>query len=150
VARQPNRVKWVRTMTPATDGLSAARASHGTTVLRDFVGRADQVPVARHFVAGVLGSCPASDEALLIASELATNAVKHSASGRGGTFSVAVIHGASGVRLEVTDQGGNWLPGTADGLESGRGLLIVTALARSWGVTGDEAGRQVWAELDCQ
>lgn len=137
-------------MTPAADGLSASRPGPATAARRDFQGRADQVPVARQFVAGALGSCPASDDALLIASELAANAVKHSASGRGGTFSVAVIHSASGVRLEVTDQGGNWLAGAADGLESGRGLLIVTALARSWGVTGDEAGRQVWAELDCQ
>jgi hypothetical protein len=34
--------------------------------------------------------------------------------------------------------------------QSGRGLLIVGNLARAWGITGDETGRVVWAELDCQ
>jgi len=32
----------------------------------------------------------------------------------------------------------------------GRGLLIVASLARAWGIIGDDSGRAVWFELDCQ
>jgi hypothetical protein len=55
------------------------------------------------------------------------------------------------LRIEVTDTRGDRLPelqhpeGTA---ESGRGLLLVDALADRWGVTEDRFPRKtVWAEL---
>jgi hypothetical protein len=31
--------------------------------------------------------------------------------------------------------------------ESGRGLMIVSAVANAWGVEPDEAGKKVWFEL---
>jgi anti-sigma regulatory factor (Ser/Thr protein kinase) len=89
------------------------------------------------------------DDANLLVSELVTNALEHSASGRGGSFTVAVHHRSADMRIEVADQGGRWLPGdTSDGLH-GRGLVIVGSVARVWGITGDDSGRTVWFELDC-
>ena len=74
-----------------------------------FPGHAGQVRAARRFLAGVLDGCPAADEALLCVSELATNAVLHSRSGRpGGRFTVRATMQAGSVRVEVADEGGPW------------------------------------------
>lgn len=51
---------------------------------RTFPGRADQITRARDFTRRVLGSCPVLDEAVLLVSELATNAVEHTATGNEG------------------------------------------------------------------
>lgn len=136
-------------MPPAANRTSAHRTDPAAALRREFPGRPDQVPRARHFVAGALHTCPASEEAALITSELVTNAILHSASGRGGTVAVAVTHRVGGILLAVTDQGGPWAADVDGGGLSGRGLLIVGALAHVWGVTGDDSGRIVWAELAC-
>ena len=46
---------------------------------RVFPGSAEQVGRARQFVGQVLGECPAADDAVLLTSELVTNAVTHTA-----------------------------------------------------------------------
>ena len=56
-----------------------------------FPGTASAVSQARRFVAGVIGDgFPALDDVLVLVSEVASNAVKHTASGDGGAFEVAV------------------------------------------------------------
>jgi anti-sigma regulatory factor (Ser/Thr protein kinase) len=98
--------------------------------------------VARH-----LNGCPAADDAVLIVSELASNAVLHSKS-TGQFFTVrAELHDGS-CRLEVEDLGGEWHCRTPE--DRPHGLDVVEALAGSgnWGV--EEAGdgdRVVWARL---
>lgn len=98
---------------------------------------------------------PAEPAANIVA-ELAANAAVH---GRvpGRDFRLGLmVHGDALLRIEVTDTRGERLPpapGTgdmpADGAESGRGLLIVGALADRWGVDVGPAPRKtVWAELD--
>lgn len=115
----------------------------------EFPGTPEHVGQLRRWLRATLGACPAADDAILLASELATNALEHSASGRDGSFAVAVFHGSADMRIEVVDQGGIWQPRSAnDGLH-GRGLVIVGAVARAWGVTGDDTGRTIWFELDC-
>jgi serine/threonine-protein kinase RsbW len=115
----------------------------------DFPGTPEHVGHLRRWLRAALGACPAVDDAVLLASELAANAIEHSASGRDGNFAVAVHHRSTDVRVEVVDQGGPWLPGdVSDGLH-GRGLVIVGAVARAWGISGDDSGRTVWFELDC-
>jgi len=121
-----------------------------------FPGHASAVAQARRFVAGVLGEgFSAGDEVLLLVSEVAANAVKHSASRDGGEFEVAVWVTGGMVRVEVGDQGGASEPCLAgeglpaDALTGGRGLRIVDALAAKWGHVGDELGRVVWFEVEC-
>jgi serine/threonine-protein kinase RsbW len=113
-----------------------------------FPGSAEQVRHTRRALAAVLAGCPAADDIVLCLSELATNAVRHSASALpGGSFCVTadVIEGA-GVHLDVTDNGGPWRPGDRDGDGRTHGLGIVRALAVSMSINGDqEAGWTVCA-----
>jgi two-component sensor histidine kinase len=94
----------------------------------------------------VLDGCPAADDAILVLSELAANAVVHSASQQpGGTFTVtADIRHGQHVRIEVRDDGGPWHhPGHQD---RPHGLDIIARLATSHGVSGDPlTGWATWA-----
>jgi anti-sigma regulatory factor (Ser/Thr protein kinase) len=88
-------------------------------------------------------------DALLVISELVTNAVRH---GRP-EIVVSLRRTPQGLRVAVQDAGPA-LPApartTAPDVPSGRGLLIVEATATRWGV--DPAwpgpGKTVWVELD--
>jgi serine/threonine-protein kinase RsbW len=115
-----------------------------------FEGDAAQVRAARRFVTGFLsGDWPDGDAAVLLASELAANAVLHSLSGRpGGKFTVrAAMKPGEYLWVEVEDEGGTWVTRDADG-ERGRGLDIVAAVADEWGRDGDPVtGWVVWARL---
>jgi anti-sigma regulatory factor (Ser/Thr protein kinase) len=95
------------------------------------------VGYARRFVRDLLGAGhPALDDAELCTSELVTNAVVHTRSGRGGRVTVTVAAGAGEVRVGVTDDGaGGRLPYVRREpfAEDGRGLLIVMSLAAAWG-----------------
>lgn len=91
------------------------------------------------------------DIVVLLTSELVTNAVIHGGPhAAGAELGLEVTLTAGGVRVEVSD-GGAGVPavdGTGrDGL-SGRGLLMVQALARQWGVRPELAGKSVWFEVD--
>ncbi|WP_329072842.1 ATP-binding protein [Streptomyces sp. NBC_01429] len=92
------------------------------------------------------------DAAAQVVAELASNAVQH---GRtpGRDFRLVLRRPTPEVlRIEVTDTQGALLPATGRSLpacaESGRGLLLVEALADRWGVTsGPLPCKTVWAEL---
>jgi anti-sigma regulatory factor (Ser/Thr protein kinase) len=104
------------------------------------------VTVARHLAREVAAGLPTEmgQNLELVVSELATNAVRHART----PFRLS-IHTAPTLRVEVTD-GSSALPvgGTADPRsESGRGLWLVAALTRSWGVEPRGAGKVVWADL---
>ncbi|MBG0820093.1 ATP-binding protein [Planomonospora sp. ID91781] len=121
---------------------------------RHFLGSTASVCEARRFVTAFLNGWPIVEAAELIVSELATNAVRHSASGRfGGRFLVTIHVGRDRLWLAVLDEGGPRTPEVLlDGQEDegGRGLLLVSTLADSWGVDGDEQGRTVWALLSTE
>ncbi|WP_424855043.1 ATP-binding protein [Streptomyces sp. SAI-170] len=91
-----------------------------------------------------------SDPAAHIVAELAANAVTHGrVTGRDFRLTVYVV--GRTLRIEVTDTRGDRSPApqhpAPDG-ESGRGLLIVMALADRWGVAEGPAPRKtVWAEV---
>jgi anti-sigma regulatory factor (Ser/Thr protein kinase) len=85
------------------------------------------------------------DDAQLVVTELATNAVLHARSG----FSVELQRRGDRVRLAVSDASPA-RPVVRDPsllATSGRGLRIVAALAADWGVLPDAGGKTVWAEL---
>src|SRR5262249_40287236 len=86
---------------------------------------------------------------LSIATELGANAIRHTASGHRGSFTVQVAWRPPVVRVAVADGGGLTEPRvTSEPLgEQGRGLLLVRGLAGRAGVDGDQRGRRVWAEV---
>ena len=132
-----------------------ARIMTAATIIRPrrrvFPGSADQVARARLFVGQVLGGCPAADDAVLLTSELVTNAVTHTASGTGGKIVVTVYRADTRVRVEVRDDGSDQVPvvrayGLAE--ESGYGLGLVELMAQCWGYRGGRRGRIVWFMLE--
>jgi serine/threonine-protein kinase RsbW len=117
---------------------------------RVFPGKDPQLAVLRRWLALLLPECGARDDLTYVASELAANAVAHTASGRpGGLFVVVVTWSPSVVRIAVADGGAPSGPHmVADPAgERGRGLLVVTGLAARTGVCGDRRGRLVWADV---
>jgi len=86
-----------------------------------------------------------ADHAVLLADELVTNAVRHA---HGRQVELRLVRGDTLV-CEVAD-GDPTLPnllsaGPAD--EFGRGLRVVSTLAREWGTSRTTAGKTVWFEL---
>ena len=120
---------------------------------RCFPGQPCEISAARAYLAEVVGQAGCrelADDACLLVSELAGNAVLHTRSGRpGGSFVVVVESSSDGLRISVTDQGGQDVPQVLpeEREESGRGLSIVEALARRWDAYGDRESRTVWCEL---
>ena len=112
-----------------------------------FSGTPRQVACARHAVAGILAGCARADDAILVVSELATNAVLHSGS-KGRSFTVrAEIHPGC-LRIEVEDLGGPWNPEPRD-TSRPHGLDVIDALTGpdNWGVDANQIGRVVWCRL---
>ena len=117
---------------------------------RAFAGSGDQVARTRLFVGQVLGGCPAADDAVLLTSELVTNAITHTASGIGGKVVVTVYRADTRVRVEVRDDGSEQVPAVSydQTEESGYGLGLVDLIAHSWGYRGGQRGRIVWFMLE--
>jgi anti-sigma regulatory factor (Ser/Thr protein kinase) len=118
--------------------------------VRCFPGDVRQVRAARHFVGRALAGCPARERLLTCASELAANAVEHTESGAGGTFTVAVGRPRDGAAfVAVLDAGGPADPAVGEAgelAEDGRGLALVAACSSRWGYRDTTHGRIVWAE----
>ena len=114
-----------------------------------FPGDERQIRTVRRWLAGLLPPCSSRDDVIAVAVELATNAVKFSSSGRGGSFAVEVTWHGAVVRVAVADGGAPEGPRLIDDPlgDHGRGLLMVRALSVRTGVCGDHRGRLVWAEI---
>lgn len=119
--------------------------------IQTYPGLPSMVPAVRAFVRGLLVTSPRADDAELVVSELAGNAIRHTPSGRGGTFSVQVSMRPGWVRLAVSDSGtGRWTRPDAspdEVAEYGRGLGIVDACADKVGQDITVAGQTMWAEF---
>jgi anti-sigma regulatory factor (Ser/Thr protein kinase) len=120
--------RWSHQTALPAEPLSASKA-------RDFVGR--------HLVAHGLDDLV--EEVRLVASELATNALRHA----GTPFVVSLSQADGAVLLSVRDGSAaapaRNRPGAWD--VRGRGLLLVERLSRDWGTRIDAAGKSVWASF---
>ncbi|UUU37019.1 ATP-binding protein [Streptomyces sp. CA-210063] len=91
-----------------------------------------------------------SDPAEHIVAELAANAATHGRI-RGRDFDLTMYVIGDTLRIEVTDTRAERLPCTqhpAPDAESGRGLLLVEALADRWGTApGRPPRKTIWAEV---
>jgi anti-sigma regulatory factor (Ser/Thr protein kinase) len=110
--------------------------------------------VARHRLAAALAGLVSHErcsDAMAVAAELVGNAVRHARPLPGGVVRV-VWHllAGGGLLIKVTDGGSLNSPAirppSADAVD-GRGLAIVDAMSRCWGVERDGLGQCVWAEL---
>ncbi len=86
--------------------------------------------------------------ALLVLSELVTNAVLHGAE----PIEVLVLSEDDALRIEVSDgdtRTSHIAPQARREPEQlgGRGLQIVNSLARAWGIIAHDGGKTVWAEV---
>ena len=87
----------------------------------------------------------------LLATELATNVIRHSGAGPDSTFHIRLYTGDEGLRVEVEDPGAGFdrpaeLPPPSE--ISGYGLRLVDRMADDWGVrAGPRPPTIVWFEL---
>ena len=111
----------------------------------------DPVPaaagLARRFVERTLTDCPdeCRDAAVLVTSELVTNAVLHGRT----TVQLEVVTARDRVLVAVTDGGSRRLERRPpdDSREGGRGLVVVESVADRVGTIDHGTGKTVWALL---
>ena len=119
---------------------------------REFAGDPRSPAAARSFARAALGELadppvrPAlCDDVELIVSELVTNAVRAGSP----TVLVAIERDDDIVTVRVTDHADGWPEPREAGIHDpgGRGLPLVSAVSRSWGVRLRATGKVVWAEV---
>ncbi|GAC1434630.1 MAG: hypothetical protein NVSMB51_02250 [Solirubrobacteraceae bacterium] len=105
---------------------------------------------ARDALKGLPELEPVCEDALLVVSELVTNAIRHSGCGPDEFIKISAILDDQAIRIAVEDPGrSGQAPAIAEQrppAEGGHGLLLVDQLASRWGVE-DPDTRVVWAEL---
>jgi anti-sigma regulatory factor (Ser/Thr protein kinase) len=129
-----------------------ARICHAHTAVEatwDYLADAAAPARARHHLADTLrrlGHTDAlRDDARVVVTELAANAIVHART----PFSVAIHADGTQLRIGVRDRN-RGLPALQEPSPhrpTGRGLLLVSALATRWGVEPLTDGKVVWAEL---
>jgi anti-sigma regulatory factor (Ser/Thr protein kinase) len=90
------------------------------------------------------------DDAMLVLSELVSNAVKHAAPLPSGDIRVRWEVLDELLHIEITDGGAGTRPHASVAVLSalgGRGLDIVRTVSTQWGVTEGEGSVTVWAEV---
>ena len=107
-----------------------------------FPGRRDQVRLMRGVLAAFFDGCPAANDAVLLASELAANAVTHSTSGQPGGALTIRAEACPGVylRAEIEDAGSTW-DGNLTTAQPPHGLFLLRALSAD---CGTRRGRNGW------
>jgi anti-sigma regulatory factor (Ser/Thr protein kinase) len=136
---------------PATLPLPAARHAFRIPLLADLTAAASARAVVEDFIRAWRVPVDA-DVAVLLTSELVTNAVTHGTKETGEFKLLAVACDAAVLRVDVHDGSGD-LPvldiAPADA-ETGRGLLLVTSLSAEWGSYRTAVGKAVYFTLELQ
>ncbi|MFD7811663.1 SpoIIE family protein phosphatase, partial [Streptomyces sp. NPDC059785] len=141
----PDQVTYADDITLLLVGFpTAPLATAGTTLTTEPAS----VPAGRRFLGRLLRSWQLgalADTALLLASELLSNAVCHAR----GPLDVRVWHSARELGVEIGDHSiprpQARLADTAE--ENGRGLMLVETLADAWGTRPTAVGKTVWFTL---
>lgn len=125
---RPTELHLCRIRLTAGPAAAAEARSHVRAAIR-----ASDVPVDR-------------DDAVLLTSELVTNAIRHEA---GETITLAVNYSSGQLRVDVHDTSRSLpaavaAPGDA---ETGRGLMLVATLSAEWGFYRTSAGKAVYFTL---
>lgn len=131
------------------DLLASVGRRRKTETMLDLPQALTSATTARRFVTKTVTDwnlTPLLDDALLVASELATNAVTHADS----PCRIRLSLTDSSLRIDVIDTGAGTPEPQPESFteEHGRGLLLIAALATAWGlevIPGE--GKVVWAEL---
>ncbi|QNP69828.1 SpoIIE family protein phosphatase [Streptomyces roseirectus] len=147
--RHPDDREALHTADPPRSSVITARAG------ASFEAAGRSVATARSFVRDTLqgwGFADIVDDAVVLTSELVTNAVIHA----GTQADVLCLRSDDGVRIEVADrypdreiplQGA--LPAMSNpDREGGRGLQLCAAIAGRWGVEYTPTHKNVWFQLD--
>jgi anti-sigma regulatory factor (Ser/Thr protein kinase) len=151
---EPPPPRLVRPAQPDSNGHSPGLDLATCSRARTFQGVPRQVSAARQFARSLLDGSSLRDDAVVVVSELFTNALLHTDSGRpGGLVLVQVSRWPLGVRVAVTDQGSASQPvvrrpgphGQAD--TSGNGLYLVSRLSSQLEWREHASGRTVCAVL---
>jgi anti-sigma regulatory factor (Ser/Thr protein kinase) len=84
------------------------------------------------------------DDAAIVVSELAANAIAHARS----AFRVSIARADAVIRMAVEDLSGERpvLDGSR-AARAGRGLVLIGAICSRWGVETGPHGKRVWAEI---
>ncbi|MGH9184422.1 MAG: ATP-binding protein [Acidimicrobiales bacterium] len=123
-------------------------ASKNSSVAARFGVDSDTVRSVRRWVADIATEWKLAEveTLVLLASELATNAVLHART----DYEIRLrVTDDDAIRMEVLDYNSR-LPSIGSvptDATSGRGLLIVQALATAWGIENHPQGKIVWFEL---
>jgi anti-sigma regulatory factor (Ser/Thr protein kinase) len=89
-------------------------------------------------------------DAVLVVSELLSNAIRHARPLPGANVQVAWALGNDAIEVAVSDGGAATFPIRTHASVSaigGRGLDIVEYMASRWGIRSDDSGQTVWAVL---
>jgi anti-sigma regulatory factor (Ser/Thr protein kinase) len=106
--------------------------------------------LARAAVAGMATDLPetAISDAQLLTTEVVANAITHAGLGPSDVITLRIT-GDGFVRVEVFDPGPMFDAGPRQrkSLSGGLGLVLVDALATSWGIERENNGKHVWFEI---
>ncbi|QHY97731.1 Histidine kinase-, DNA gyrase B-, and HSP90-like ATPase [Streptomyces sp. S4.7] len=128
-------------------------SAHGDSVVLRWSRHPRCVGLARWELRKALagwGLAPLEEAAVLVLSELLTNAGRHARVSPGREIETWYLRLSDTLLIEVHDTSSDWPEIREPDLESpgGRGLTLVAALADSWGVKDRNGpGKAVWAEL---
>jgi anti-sigma regulatory factor (Ser/Thr protein kinase) len=142
-----------QTVGPANELVASAQELAETVRTIRLPAQPESAAMARHQVEDFLrtwGMADLVEDAALCVTELATNALLHSR----GAFTVAVRRSTTGIRVDVQDDQPQRLPvvvpdslGPLDTGITGRGLILVAAIARRWGYFTTDVAKTIWFEL---
>ena len=140
---------------PASPPLPARRHQRRIPLMADLAAAAAARSVVRNAIRAWRVPVDA-DVAVLLTSELVTNAATHGTPTAGTFVLLTIACDAAGLRVDVHDSSDD-LP-VVDSLideapaeaETGRGLLLVTTLSAEWGFYRTSAGKAVYFALELQ